>query len=88
MQDGSTLDEVCELLNLKKNTLQKALKQGRINPVLSKDRSINRALTKSDRSAIDDVQAIGKACSNTFQRVLAAKTGRCCELKFTNQIDL
>ncbi|MEK9165637.1 MAG: putative transposase [Patescibacteria group bacterium] len=45
-------------------------------------------LSKSERSVIDNDQAMGKACINTFERVLASKTGIPCEVSFDSQQDL
>jgi hypothetical protein len=44
--------------------------------------------TKSQRNALDNNQAIGKACSNVMQRVLAMKTGAGCPIQFYHQTDL
>jgi hypothetical protein len=44
--------------------------------------------TKSDRSIEDSQTTMGKACSNTVERVLALKTGASCPINFSTQTDL
>ncbi len=44
--------------------------------------------TKSDRNIEDSQTTMGKACSNTVERVLAFKTGANCPINFCSQIDL
>ncbi len=82
------MDYICELLDLKRDTVRKAIKQGRIIAPEIKSKNIYESLTKSERNAIDDQQQIGKACSNVAERIFAAKTGTNCEIRFSNQSDL
>ena len=76
------------MLNLKLETVQKAINQGRIIKPIIKFEEEDKSTTKSERNAVDDVQQMGKACSNVAERILAIKTGTNCELKFSNQTDL
>ncbi len=46
------------------------------------------ATIKSERNQIDDVQNIGKACSNETGRILSALTGKSCDINFENHLDL
>jgi uncharacterized DUF497 family protein len=46
------------------------------------------ALTKSERSVIDDQSGMGKSCTNTIDRVLAATTGETVQISFTKQVDV
>jgi len=75
-------------LGLKIDTVRKAIKQGRIIIPDIKFEEKDGGTTKSERNIIDDGQQMGKACLNVSERVLAAKTGTSCELKFSNQTDL
>ena len=84
---GKEIDEICRLTGLKHDTLKKAIQSGRIN-LFRNVHSAPLVLNKSDRSIIDDEQAMGKACINTFDRVLSSKTGIPCEIKFSDQVDL
>ncbi|RLD65469.1 MAG: hypothetical protein DRI95_08670 [Bacteroidetes bacterium] len=85
---GNELDYICELLDLKIDTVRKAIKQGRIIIPNVKFEEKDESITKSERNIIDDQQQMGKACSNVAERILAIKTGTSCELKFSNQTDL
>ena len=79
---------ICDTLNLKTNTVQKAIRYGRIIiPEIQTEERYD-IITKSERNLIDDKQQIGKACSNVAERILAAKAGASCEIKFSNQTDL
>jgi len=88
LSTGNELEYICELLNLKIDTVRKAIQQGRIiiPEIQFEEKSL--AVTKSERSILDDLQQMGKGCSNTTERVLSARTGTSCELKFSDQIDL
>ncbi len=46
------------------------------------------ALTKTERSVIDDQSGMGKACTNTVERVLAAKLGVTATTCFSDQVDV
>ncbi len=77
------------MLDLKIDTVQKAINQGRIiKPIIKFEEEEDKSTTKSERNAVDDGQQMGKACSNVAERILAIKTGTSCELKFSNQTDL
>lgn len=66
MELGKDIGTVCELLELKKDTVIKAIKAGRvIIPSKTKDHQLDT--TKSQRSVIDDNQTMGKACGNTMK---------------------
>jgi len=82
------LKDICKLLDLKIDTVRKAVQQGRITIPDIEFEEENGTTTKSERSIIDNQQQIGKACSNISERILALKTGTSCEIKFSNQIDL
>ena len=85
---GNELEYICDLLDLKLDTVRKAIKQGRLTVPDTTDKNPAKSLTKSERNLIDDEQQIGKACSNVAERILTLKTGVNCELKFSNQSDL
>ena len=85
---GEELEYICELLNLKIDTVRKAIQQGRIIIPDIQFEADDSPFTKSERNILDDGQQMGKACSNATERVLCAKTGTSCELKFSNQTDL
>ena len=84
---GNSIEQTCTLLGLKLDTVQKAIKEGRI---LLPEAKPNKAesTTKSERSIIDNDQSMGKACVNTIGRVLAIKTGASCPITFSDQTDL
>lgn len=75
------------MLDLKVNTVKRAVKDGRII-VSDKTKELIHSSTKSERNIIDNNQAMGKACCNVTERVLAIKTGASCPISFSNQIDL
>jgi len=85
---GNELDYICGLLDLKIDTVRKAIKQGRIIIPEINFEETGGSPTKSERNILDDGQQMGKACSNVSARILAIKTGTSCELKFSNQTDL
>jgi len=84
---GYSLTEICQKLDIKQNTLKKALLAGR---VILADRQEETSVTisKSQRNITDNDQPIGKACSNVSERILSALTGISCTINFENQIDL
>ncbi len=82
------LNYICRLFNLKIDTVKKAITQGRIIIPSTTISTETSSLTKSERSVIDNNQSIGKACENQIERVLATKTGKSCEIKFADQVDL
>jgi len=75
------------MLALKENSLKKALKRG-LFILLSPDSSTEIINNKSDRNIEDSYTTMGKACSNTLERVLAFKTGAHCPVRFSTQVDL
>lgn len=86
---GDTLPEIADQLLLKSNTIQKAIAQNRIKliePTSFEENSYTQ--TKSNRSVIDDNTGMGKACSNTIERILASVGGTSATIKFSEQIDL
>ena len=85
---GNELKNICTLLDLKIDTVRKAIRKGRITIPEIKNEITELSYTKNQRSIIDDSQQIGKACTNISERILALKTGTSCELKFDNQTDL
>lgn len=87
MELGEDLSSICDMLGLKIDTVKKAKQAGRII-IPNKTRKASKSLTKSERNAIDNNQAMGKACSNVTERILAIKTGANCPIKFSNQTDL
>lgn len=87
MESGKDISTACKLLDIKIDTVKKAVKAGRV--IISSNIKYQAAsTTKSQRSVIDNNQANGKACSNTVERVLAIQTGLVCPINFKNQIDL
>ncbi len=72
---------------MKVDTVKKAIKDGRI-PTPEEEPAQTNGLTKSERSIIDNNQAMGKACCNTIDRVLSIKTGESCPVTFSTQTDL
>ena len=75
------------MLALKENSLKKALKRG-LFILLSPDSPTEIINNKSDRNIEDSYTTMGKACSNTLERVLAFKTGTHCPVRFSTQVDL
>jgi len=75
------------MLGLKVDTLKKAVKRGLFSLAIPDSHS-EIIKTKSDRNIEDSHTTIGKACSNTIERVLAFKTGANCPIRFSSQIDL
>jgi hypothetical protein len=75
------------MLAVKENSLKKALKRG-LFLLLSPDSPTELINNKSDRNIEDSYTTMGKACSNTLERVLAFKTGAHCPVRFSTQVDL
>ena len=84
---GQDINTICQQLELKIGTVKKAIQSGRII-IPAKNSNQTAPPTKSQRNADDNEQAMGKACSNTVERVLAVQTGASCPIRFNNQIDL
>ncbi len=81
------MPEICRKLDIKQDTVKKAIKSRRIVLPDREEDSIE-AISKSERNIIDDEQAMGKACSHVTERALSAFTGQSCTIDFQNQIDL
>jgi hypothetical protein len=76
-------------LNLKKDTIQKAILQKRI--ILTEPVALTEPgylQTKSARTLIDDNNGMGKACSNAAERIMASVNGTPATIKFNEQTDL
>ncbi|HCW92524.1 MAG TPA: hypothetical protein DHM44_02465 [Flexistipes sinusarabici] len=84
---NNSIGQVCDLLGLKIDTVKRAIKEGRI-PIPERTQNQTESSTKSERGIIDNDQAMGKACSNSIERVLSIKTGESCPVTFSNQTDL
>lgn len=56
-------------------------------PVL-RPSEIGTASTKTERSVIDDWSGMGKACTHTIERVLAATSGATAPVSFSEQVDV
>lgn len=88
---GESLSEIAASLGLKVDSIQKAVRQQRIQlpspSALSECLAVEQQ-TKSSRSIADDKTAMGKACGNEVERVLASIVGTPATLKFKEQIDL
>lgn len=86
---GETLAEIAASLALKIDSIQKAVRQQRIQlPTQTPELLDVEQSTKSSRSIADDKTAMGKACGNELERVLASITGTPSTIKFETQIDL
>ncbi len=87
LESGKSINEACELLDIKIDTVKKAVKAGRVILPFKANHQAS-STTKSQRSVVDNNQTMGKACSNTIERALAIQTGSVCPIKFNNQTDL
>jgi len=88
-RQGESLGEIADRLKIKKNTIEKAVRQKRIlliGPDIAEEGP--KVLNKSDRSTIDDHTGMGKACGNAVGRVLACVGGKPATPRFDPQIDL
>jgi hypothetical protein len=84
---NNSIEQICNLLNLKIDTVKRAIKEDRIL-LPSKKQNLPEDFSKSERSIIDNEQTMGKACCNTVERILSVKTGESCSIAFHNQTDL
>ena len=84
--DGDDIPSISIKVSIKQDTIEKAVRSGRILLYRPTDQTIIR--TKSERNAIDNEQAFGKACSNVVDRILSCKTGTPCKVDFSNHLDL
>lgn len=88
-RQGESLSEIAKDLEIKKNTIDKAISQDRL--ILTEPESLKngaRVLNQSDRSIIDNATGIGKACSNSLDRVLAGRRGLTVDPKFDCYFDV
>ncbi len=83
-----TREEICEITGIKPDTLKKSIQSGKIILSRCETGETEEALNKSTRSVLDDSQSMGKACTNTLERVLSSKTGMPSPVEFKGQIDL
>lgn len=83
-----SLSEISKLTGIKLDTIKKGIKRGRIKLISKQDIEQHKGLNKSERSVIDNTQAMGKACMNVVERVLSSKTGSTCLPRFREQYDL
>lgn len=86
---GEDINEIAKAVDIKIDTLKKAIRQGRIIlPVVPVPSDTCAALTKTERSVIDDRSGMGKGCTFTLERVLAATAGETAEVTFSEQVDV
>lgn len=86
---GQTINEIAKAVDVKLDTLQKAIMQGRIIlPIVTATPGNCAALTKSERSVVDDRSGMGKACTFSVERVLAATKGETAIATFSEQVDV
>ena len=86
---GSSLDEICDDVGIKRNTLSKAISQKRVVLTTLEDECINEpSTTKSSRSVSDNTCGMGKSCSNELARVLASRGAGSTETSFGSHVDL
>jgi hypothetical protein len=88
---GHNNHEVSEITGVKYDTIRKSIKSGRIISIREKsgeEQSESSIITKGERSVFDDFQGMGKACTNTVDRVLSCKTGYPCNFEFEGHVDL
>lgn len=82
-----SIKEISSLLNIKLNTLNKAIANGTI--YLPNDSNINtKPTTKTERNIIDSNQSMGKSCVNTVGRFFSSQTGIPCSSEFKSCIDV
>ena len=86
---GEDINEIAKTVDVKVDTLSKAIRQGRIKlPEVPAPSKNCVALTKTERSVIDVQSGMGKACTFTLERVLAATTGETATASFSEQVDV
>ena len=86
---GYSRDEICEKLDILKNTFLKAEYQHRISlPPLPSEIAHSEVSTKSSRSILDTTTGMGKSCTNELERVLASSAGIPATTTFGNHFDL
>ena len=86
---GEDINEIAKAVDVKPDTLRKAIRQGRIIlPIVSPTSNDCVAFTKTERSTIDAQTGMGKACTFTVERVLAATAGETAKVSFSEQVDV
>jgi hypothetical protein len=85
---GHSIVQICKLLEIKEDTLKKAIRAGRVLLSSNNEHGANTAQNKSERSLTDDHPGMGKACVNMLKRILSTKTGTPCPINFSPQVDL
>ena len=88
---GHNNHDISEITGIKADTIRKSIKSGRIVLIQeesSEEQIESNIITKGDRSVTDNFQGMGKACSNTLERVLSSKTGFPCNFEFKCHADL
>ena len=86
---GYSLDEICDDVGIKKNTLTKAISQKRVVLTALEDDIVDQPpTTKSIRSVSDNMFGMGKSCSNELSRVLSSRGGGSAATSFGNHVDL
>ena len=86
---GEDINEIAKRVDVKVDTLSKAIRQGRIKlPEVAAPSKNCVALTKTERSVIDVQSGMGKACTFILERVLAATTGETATVSFSEQVDV
>ena len=71
LDQGQRPQEVAQQLDIKYDTLRKAIKQGRLHPPLPPGER-NQISDKSERTSVDATAEMGTACTRPEERVLAA----------------
>jgi transposase-like protein len=69
LDEGASVAEVAEALDIKRNTLAKAVRDGRLH---TRKPSKSQSMTKSARSVEDSEAAMGMGATNTLGRVAAS----------------
>jgi len=85
--NGKQIEEICDELSIKPNTLKKSIRSGQIILVEAQAQATPSS-TKSERSLRDDQPEMGKACTNTSERILASKTASPATIKFGAHSDV
>jgi hypothetical protein len=86
-KEGKSRDEICKYTGIKSNTYSKAVCQHRL--VLPTIIKTETALsTKSTRNREDDAIAMGKSCTNVYERIFASRFGESVSPRFGNHLDL
>lgn len=85
---GYPINEIAKAIDVKYDTLSKAILQGRITLPALIPLEDYPVMGKTHRSVIDDASGMGKACTNTLGRVLAAKSGEAGTISFNEHIDV